>query len=305
MKTDTLFYELFQAAPQTFFELLQITPPCPYRFESITVKASEKRIDGVFEPTVDGQPIYFLEVQGFPDEVIYFRILREVMTYFEQRPKLKDNEWQAAVLWLSKPDDPGFGTVRLLARKPEPRLVSLYLIQLLEKLPESSLTLNVLRPLLAKSESEIRQHVVQWIENIRQTPDLDGATEEKLISVMSQLIEQKFRRLTYKELSKMLRLRPLVETISGQELLKEERVEALGEQIQEKLSVADEIIVTLQQDLQKLDLESLKLLRRQILHVDTLEQLEQWITEHLPVVRAKKPRASRAKSKSTKSQKDI
>jgi len=58
MKTDTLFYELFQAAPQTFFELLQLTPPCPYRFESITVKTSEKRIDGVFEPTVAGQPIY-------------------------------------------------------------------------------------------------------------------------------------------------------------------------------------------------------------------------------------------------------
>ena len=302
MKTDTLFYELFQAAPQTFFELMQITPPCPYRFESITVKASEKRIDGVFEPTADGQPIYFLEVQGFPDKVIYFRILREVMTYFEQRPKLKDNEWQAAVLWLSKPDDPGFGTVRLLARKPEPRLVSLYLIQLLEKLPESSLTLNVLRPLLAKSESEIRQHVVQWIENIRQAPDLDGPTEEKLIAVMSQLIEQKFRRLTYKELSKMLRLRPLVETISGQELLKEERIEALCEQIQEKLSVSDEVIATLQQELQKLDLESLKLLRRQILHVDTLEELEQWITEHLPA--AKKPRTNRGKSKSTKNHKD-
>lgn len=62
MKTDTLFYELFQAAPQTFFELLQITPTCPYRFESITVKASEKRIDGVFAPTMDDQPIYFLEV---------------------------------------------------------------------------------------------------------------------------------------------------------------------------------------------------------------------------------------------------
>lgn len=39
MKTDHLFYELFQAAPQTFFELVQITPPCAYRFERITVKA--------------------------------------------------------------------------------------------------------------------------------------------------------------------------------------------------------------------------------------------------------------------------
>ncbi|MFZ4664352.1 MAG: DUF2887 domain-containing protein [Caldilineaceae bacterium] len=32
MKTDALFYELFQLAPETFFELLQVTPPCTYRF---------------------------------------------------------------------------------------------------------------------------------------------------------------------------------------------------------------------------------------------------------------------------------
>jgi predicted transposase YdaD len=76
MKTDPLFYELFQAAPQTFFELVQITPSCPYRFESITVKASEKRIDGVLEPADPSQPFYFLEVQAFSDDTIYWREMR-------------------------------------------------------------------------------------------------------------------------------------------------------------------------------------------------------------------------------------
>jgi len=64
MKTDPLFYELFQVRPQIYFELLQIPQPCPYRFESITVKAGEKRIDGVLEPTEPGQPIHFVEVQA-------------------------------------------------------------------------------------------------------------------------------------------------------------------------------------------------------------------------------------------------
>ncbi len=96
MRTDALFYELFQTAPQTFFELLQITPVCTYRFESITVKASEKRIDGVIEPSDEQQPVYFLEVQAFPDDTIYWRTLREVATYFEQRPARNDN-WQAVV----------------------------------------------------------------------------------------------------------------------------------------------------------------------------------------------------------------
>ena len=281
MKTDTLFYELFQAAPQTFFELLQITPTCPYRFESITVKASEKRIDGVFAPAVDDQPIYFLEVQAFPDGVIYFRTLREVATYFEQRPKLKDNEWHAAVLWLNKTDDPGFGTLQLLACKPNPRFVALDLVELLQKLPESSLALNVLRPLIVKSEREVRENVVQWVQNIRQASTLDATIEERLIIVMSQLIEQKFHTFSYKELSYMLQLTPLRETASVQEVLKEERIEALYDQIQEKLMLSDEIMAVVHDELMKLDMESLKALRRQILHLDTLEQLENWIAEYL------------------------
>lgn len=282
MKTDPLFYELFQAAPQTFFELLQITPPCAYRFESITVKASEKRIDGVLEPLETGCPLYFLEVQAFPDEVIYWREMREVATFFEQRPLLKDNEWQAIVLWLNKEDDPGFGTLRLLTRKPKPQLVSLDLIQLLRKLPENSLALNVLRPLLVEDEHDVRQNVVQWVENIRQATDLDINLEERLISVFSQLIEQKFRTLNYKELSQMLRLTPLRETTSGQELLKDDRVEILSALLQAKFKVSPEVMETLQGELQKLPLESLKLLASQHLNIPTVEQLEIWIAEHSP-----------------------
>lgn len=66
MKSDPIFYELFQAAPQTFFELIQVTPPCPYTFTSVTVKSTEKRIDAeppsaspsVQEPALDmeGRP---------------------------------------------------------------------------------------------------------------------------------------------------------------------------------------------------------------------------------------------------------
>ncbi len=78
MKSDALFYELFQTAPQIFFELLQITPPCPYRFESLTIKTTEKRIDGMLEPEQAGEIIYFLEVQASPDETIYWRTMREV-----------------------------------------------------------------------------------------------------------------------------------------------------------------------------------------------------------------------------------
>jgi hypothetical protein len=157
-------------------------------------------------------------VQAFPDETIYWRELREIATFFEQRPALKDTPWQAFVLWLNKEDDPGVGTLARLARKPNPQLISLGLLKLLKKLPEHSLALNVLPPLLAKNEHEVRQHVLQWAENIRLAADLDANLETRLIGVMSQLIEQKFKSMNYEELSHMLRLTPLRETASVQEL---------------------------------------------------------------------------------------
>ena len=79
----------------------------------------------------------------------------------------------------------------------------------------------------------------------------------------------------------MLQLTPLRETASVQEVLKEERIEALYDQIQEKLMLSDEIMAVVHDELMKLDMESLKALRRQILHLDTLEQLENWIAEYL------------------------
>ena len=282
MKTDPLFYELFQAAPQTFFELVQITPPCAYRFESITVKTSEKRIDGVLEPADANQPFYFLEVQAFPDEVIYWRTMREVATFFEQRPHLKDRDWQAIVLWLNKEDDPGFSSLRLLTQEPNAKLVSLDLIELLKKLPETSLALNVLRPLLAQNEREVRENVVQWVENIRQVTAQDANLEERLLGVLSQMIEEKFKALNYKELSKMLRLTPFHETESFREALKDERVETLVSMIEVKFGISPETAEAIAADLKQLDLNTLKALIRQLLRLNTFEQLEFWIADHLP-----------------------
>jgi len=72
----------------------------------------------------------------------------------------------------------GLGSLKPLTRKPESCLLPVDLIKLLKKFDETLLVLNVLRPLLAKSEREVRQHVVQWVETIRQTPNLDPQTKE-------------------------------------------------------------------------------------------------------------------------------
>jgi hypothetical protein len=102
------------------------------------------------------------------------------------------------------------------------------------------------------------------------------------MSVFSQLIEQKFKTLNYKELSQMLRLTPLRETTSGQELLKEDRIETLLNLIEVKFGLSPEMAEKFTADLAQLDINTLKALLRQLLRLETLEQVQFWITDHLP-----------------------
>jgi predicted transposase YdaD len=124
--------------------------------------------------------------------------------------------------------------------------------------------------------------VVEWVENIRRAPNLDQATEERLISVLSQLIEQKFKTFSYNELSHMLRLTPLRETASVQEALKEDRVEMLTKQIQRKFDLAPDLLTMTIGELNQLEMDSLATLIEEILFIDSFEQLEHLITAHLP-----------------------
>jgi predicted transposase YdaD len=52
VKTDTIFYRLFQSFPSIFFELINQPPEIAnaYQFSSVEVKQLAFRIDGVFLP---------------------------------------------------------------------------------------------------------------------------------------------------------------------------------------------------------------------------------------------------------------
>ncbi len=84
MKTDALFYELFRLESQSLFDLMNLKMEGDYAFESITVKTIEKRCDGFLKRTDNQGPNVFLEVQGYDDPGIYWRLFREVCTWYEQ-----------------------------------------------------------------------------------------------------------------------------------------------------------------------------------------------------------------------------
>jgi predicted transposase YdaD len=289
MQTDRLFHEFFQLAPQALFELLQITPPCPYRFESPVLKAGERRMDGLLEPADPQYERYFLELQGYPDITIYWRSVQEIGMYHQQRPKLNKQRWRAIILFLNPADDPGPETLGSLYHGDMSWLIVGYIPDLLAKVKNPSPVLHVLKPLVVENEAEIEQQAPQWIGDIRQASDLDQATQERLVELLIQFLVQKFSHYSREEIEKMIRLTPIEETVVGKELIQEgmERgmekgfhagmVSVLSELIEQNFSIP---AVAATVALGPLSTDALKELSRQIGQMETYQDVEAWIAEH-------------------------
>ena len=101
MKTDTIFYQLFQNFPSIFFELIgqPADDANSYQFTSLEVKQRAFRFDGLFHPIADSPelPIYFVEVQFQRKPKFYSRLFAEIFLDFYQYDH--DNEWVAIVIY--------------------------------------------------------------------------------------------------------------------------------------------------------------------------------------------------------------
>lgn len=111
MKTDSIFYRLFQEFPSIFFELIGNPPETAntYQFSSVEIKQTAFRVDGVFLPTQnEANPIYFVEVQFQPDSDIYLRLVSEAFLYLRQ--KKSKNSWRGVVIYPRRNIDTGSHT---------------------------------------------------------------------------------------------------------------------------------------------------------------------------------------------------
>jgi predicted transposase/invertase (TIGR01784 family) len=104
MKTDTIFYSLFQEFPSFFFELINCSPDeaAAYEFTSREIKQLAFRIDGLFLPKTEEseKPFYLVEVQFQPDPDLYYRIFGELFLYLRQYQPT--HPWRVVVLYPSR-----------------------------------------------------------------------------------------------------------------------------------------------------------------------------------------------------------
>ncbi len=104
MKTDTIFYSLFQEFPSFFFEPIDRPPDeaTAYEFTSREIKQLAFRIDGLFLPKTEEpeKPFYLAEVQFQPDADLYYRIFGELFLYLRQYKPL--NPWRVVVIYPNR-----------------------------------------------------------------------------------------------------------------------------------------------------------------------------------------------------------
>ncbi len=209
MKTDPLFYELFRLYPSSLSELTGLEVQGDYVFESITVKSTEKRLDGFFRRR-DGQGAdIFLEVQGYDDPKIYWRLLQEIFTYYAQADETRP--FTAVILFTDKKYDPEDCPVSGFL--PPNNLIIRYLPDCL-KFGDKAGPLTVLKPLILEKKKKLPESVPKWKAEI-DSLKLSESTEKLLIELLENAIINRFPKITVKEIENMLHYTPIEKTVVG------------------------------------------------------------------------------------------
>jgi predicted transposase YdaD len=258
LKTDSLFYELFQFDPQSLIQLLKLNLEGQYAFESISIKTTEKRLDGFFK-RIDGEgPNIFLEAQGYDDPKIHWRLFRKICTFYEQRDDPKP--FIAIALFLDEKYDPGPFVLSCIAPC---QFLRVNLIDCLKALESAPGTLTVLKPLVLASAEELAAAIPQWKVDI-QSLKLLKAKEKTLVELLDYAIIQRFPELTEDEVITMLQLTPLDQTTAGKQIYGRglDKGELLG-----KIRFAQQLLnqpISSKKELAKKTEEELKSILRQL-----------------------------------------
>jgi predicted transposase/invertase (TIGR01784 family) len=212
VKTDSLFYLLFQLAPPLFFDLIGAPGQGQgYRFESVEVKEAAFRIDGVFLPPegATDQPVYFVEVQFQRDRQLYRRLFAEIFLFLQKHPQV--NHWRSVVIFPRaslEPDDAiAYGLLLTsdhcqrvyLDQLPDHPSVSLGLVQLMVTPP-------------GQAAERARQLMSQAATSPPPILELD-----RIIELVETILVYKFPQQSREEITAMLGISALKQTRVFQE----------------------------------------------------------------------------------------
>jgi predicted transposase/invertase (TIGR01784 family) len=230
MKTDSLFYRLFQIRPQILFELLSNSsqPVSNYEFTSIEVKQLAFRIDGVFLP-LDGEstvPFYVVEVQFQPDDHLYSRLFSELFLYLRQYQPL--SPWRVVVIYptrsVERNNDPHFQPLLNLEQ-----VTRIYLDEL-EEGENCPLGVRLVKLVTAR-EKEASQKAQNLLREVTEEVE-ENQLRSDIMDLIESIMVYKFPQMSRKEIAGMLGVDDLKQTRFYQEVKQEEKLEALSRMLE-------------------------------------------------------------------------
>jgi predicted transposase/invertase (TIGR01784 family) len=279
VKTDSLLYRIFKTAPSIFFELIGQPNLQGYEFQSVEVKQTAHRIDGVFLPpeNTPDNPIFFAEFQFQDDPLLYHRLFAEIFIYLEQNPHFAD--WQAVVIFPRLRLEPT-ETRYYRALLDCPQVQRFYLNELSdpETLPPS---LGLLQLIVTPPQNAIdtaKQLIVQTENN----PDLPPAL---ILELIITTMVYKFPQLSREEIIQMLEIASEAQqTRFYQEAKEEGRQE--GRQEGEKQLILrllnrrfDSISAETRSRIETLNSQQLEALAEALFDFTSIEDLQQWLQD--------------------------
>ncbi|MEB3279965.1 MAG: Rpn family recombination-promoting nuclease/putative transposase [Lyngbya sp.] len=275
MKTDSLFYRIFQTAPAIFFELIGQPTPEGYQFQSVELKQTAFRIDGVFlpPPEAENQTVYFVEVQFQKDPLLYHRLFAELFLFLNQNPTTAS--WQAVAIYPNPSLEPEQTDLYQPLLECS-RVQRIYLNQL----SSSSVELGVVELILEPQETaanKAKQLLSQAQQQASQLP----------LAVIMELIETtmvyKFPQLSRQEIVEMLELA----TESKQTRVYQEGLEDGRQQEGRSLILRQlarkfgQLSPQVRSQIESLSLEQLEALSEVLLEFSSLPELTRWLQANL------------------------
>lgn len=285
MKTDSIFYKLFQTAPGILFELLGQSPDLAqgYQFESVEVKQLAFRLDGVFIPKPDtpDQTVIFLEVQFQHDPVFYHRFIVEIHLYLKLHPKTLD--WRAVVIFHRSSAEPSKTRLfRNLINSDQ-----MHRVYLNQRPVESddSVGLGLMRLIVMKQKEAITQ-AKSLLSRVQQRSSIDPQFSA-ILEIIETVIVYKFPKLSREAIEKMLGLSELKQTRVYQDALQEGRQEGRqeGEQtliLRQLTRRLGNVAPALQTQVQALSLSQLETLGEALLDFSEPNDLVKWLDRNQP-----------------------
>jgi predicted transposase/invertase (TIGR01784 family) len=227
LKTDSIFYQIFQASPGILFELLEQSPDLAlgYDFSSVEIKQVAFRLDGILlpKPNAPDQTIWFVETQMQDDPEFYHRFFAEIHLYLKLHPKTVD--WQAVVIFPSRNIEPKSRHLHR-ANLNSDQVHRVYLDDFKDSSTES-LGIGLMQLIVTDTADAIAKAK----ELLTRTEPL-SKTDAKFSAIMETIetiIVYKFPSLSREEIERMLGLSELRQTKVYQEALKEGREEGIAE----------------------------------------------------------------------------